>query len=195
MKRPGIDWDLARSRLQESGRALEEAFSESPERVEAAYRLRAARLAKVPVERMSLLPALPALVFRLGQERFAIELKEVAEALPFARCTPVPGSPPQFAGVINLRGELRTVLDLGRLLALTGNQQAAAPFVLMLSRQGQGIGLKVDQIEELREIRPEELAPPAQGSYVRGIASGTLMMLSVDTVLAAVFSKTGALST
>ena len=48
---------------------------------------------------------LPVLIFRLAQELYAIELEEVAETLPFERCTPVPGSPPQFLGVINLRGE------------------------------------------------------------------------------------------
>jgi len=59
----------------------------------------------------------------------------------------------------------------------------------MLRRPGREIGLKVDAIEELREIRPEELSAPAQGRYVKGIASGALMLLNVEAVLAAVFSK------
>ena len=194
MKKPaGIDWDLVRSRLRASERALEEALAESPERIKAAYRQRAARLAKV--EQGPVSAGAPALVFRLARERFAIELEEVSEALPFSRCTRAPGSPPQFRGVMNLRGELRAVLDLATLLGLSENGDRDSGFVLMLRRPGREIGLKVDGIEELREVRPEELSVTAQGNYVKGILSGSLMLLNVEAVLAAVFSKEESLTT
>jgi hypothetical protein len=121
MKRAPIDWALVRTRVRASEAALEEAAADNPVRLEAAYRERAVRLAKVEARPKAAAAGLPALVFRLNKERYAIELKEVAEVLPLAGCTPVPGSPPEFLGVINLRGELRAVLDLGRLLALSGN--------------------------------------------------------------------------
>jgi chemotaxis signal transduction protein len=200
MRRTNIDWDSVRSRLQASERALEGAMAESPERIEIAYRERALRLAKRQVEHGHVSGGLPVLVFRLAQERYAIELKDVAEVIPFTRCTPVPGAPPHFAGVISLRGELRAVLDLGRLLAVAESADRDSRFVLMLrrhgqeSRQGQEIGLKVDRIEELGAIQREELSTTAPGNYVKGIAPGTLMLLSVDAVLAGVFS-TGVLTT
>jgi purine-binding chemotaxis protein CheW len=189
MKRAGIDWDLVRSRLQSTDRALDEALTESPERMATAYRQRAHRLAGAQAEPGLASAGSPALIFRLARERYAIELADVTEVLPFARCTRPPGSPDQFRGVINLRGELRAVLDLATLLAISENGERNSGFVLMLRRPGREIGLKVDAIEELREIRPEELSAPAQGSYVKGIASGGLMLLNVEAVLAAVFSK------
>ena len=188
MKRAAIDWGLVRSRLQSSERALEEALTESPERIDAAYHLRAARLAK-GVRQEPGAPGFPVMVFRLGLDRYAIETKEVVEALRLERCTPVPGSPPLFAGVITLRGELRAVLDLEHLLAPSNSRNDETGFVLMLRRSGKEIGLKVDHIEELREIRQEDLAPPPQGSYGKGLVGGSLTLLSVDAVLAAVFSK------
>lgn len=196
MKRTRIDWDLVRSRLQSSERALEEAMAESPARVDAVYRQRAARLANGRTGHAPHAPGLPVLIFRLGLDRYAIEIKEVAEALRLEGCTPVPGSLPLFAGVINLRGELRAVVDLARLLALPGgadpgNKGDDSGFVLLLRRHGQEIGLKVDRIEDLREIGPEDLSLPSQGKYVTGLAPGTLMLLSVDAVLAEVFSKGG----
>lgn len=196
MKRTRIDWDLVRSRLQSSEQALEEAMTESPARIDAAYRLRAARLAKRRVEQAPHAATLTVLVFRLGLDRYAIEIKEVAEALRLERCAPVPGSLPLFAGVINLRGDLRAVVDLARLLAPPGgadpgNKGDDSGFVLLLRRHGQEIGLKVDRIEDLREIGPEDLSLPSQGKYVTGLAPGTLMLLSVDAVLAEVFSKGG----
>jgi purine-binding chemotaxis protein CheW len=198
MRSRRIDWDLVRGRLRSSERALEEALTESPERIDAAYRARAARLAKGRAEQRPGAAVLTVMVFRLGLERYAVELKEVAEAIREERCTPVPGSPPLFAGVINLHGELQAVVDLARLLALPedggpgnkdSNKENGPGFVLLLRRHGQGIGLKVDLIEGLREIAPEELSLPAQGKYVTGLAPGKLMLLSADAVLAEVFSK------
>jgi len=115
----------------------------------------------------------------------------VVEALRLERCSPVPGSPPVFAGVISLRGQLVSILDLARLLALPegelpDGEETESGFVLLLRRHGQEIGLKVDRIEEIREIRPEELSLLAEGKYVKGLASGTLMLLSVEAILAAV---------
>lgn len=194
MKRTRIDWDLVHSRLRRSEHALEEALTESPERIDAAYRARAARLAKGLNGRTPGAAGLAVLVFQLGRQRYAIEIREVAEAVLLERCTPVPGSPALFAGVVNLRGELLAVVDLARLLAVPGsanpgNSGDDSAFVLLLRRRGQGIGLKVDRIEGLREIGPEELSLPSQGKYVTGLAPGPLMLLSVDAVLAEVFSK------
>lgn len=187
--RSPIDWDVVRNRLRSSERALEEAMSESPERIDAVYRQRATRLAKVRSDHVSAGERIKVLVFRLGPERYAIEAGEVAEAFPLERCAPVPGSLPVFAGVINLRGELRAVVDLGRLLALSGSSNGEPGFVLVLRQRGQAIGFKVDRIEELREIAREELSPVAEGKYVTGVAPGMLMLLSVDAVLEDIFLK------
>jgi purine-binding chemotaxis protein CheW len=132
---------------------------------------------------------LPVLVLRLAQERYAIELTEVAEVVRFARCTPVPGAPPRFLGVINLHGELRSVLDLGSLLVPTQVERSNSGFILALRRRDQEIGLKVDDIEELREIRPEGPDLPVQGDYLKRIASEGLLLLDIDKVLAGIFSE------
>ena len=189
-----IDWDLARNRLRASERALEEATAESPERIEKAYRQRAIRLAATQADPGLFAVSLPVLVFRLAEERYAIELSELAEAAELSRYTPVPGSPPAFPGVVNLRGEIRAVLDLGRLLGLSQSvepsdrAEKAAGFILVLRRGGQ-ICLRVDAIEELGEIRPEHLTPALHGKYAKGLTRSTVPVLSVDAVLAETISK------
>jgi chemotaxis signal transduction protein len=189
MKRASINWEHVKSRLRASEQALQEALAESPARIDAVYRQRAARLAEKQATQGPVTAGLPVLIFRLAQERYAIELQEVAETIPFTGCSPAPGSPPQFRGVIGLRGELRPVLDLGRLLALAENGNRNSGFVLLLRGRGREIGLKVDHVEELREIRPEELSGPGQVNYVKGITPDALMLLNVEAVLTQVFSK------
>jgi purine-binding chemotaxis protein CheW len=188
MKRARVDWDLVRSRLRASELAIEEALTESPALIDAAYRRRAIRLAEGEASLRPVSGVMPVMIFRLGQERYAIELRELAETLPFERCTPVPGSPPQFLGVIGVRGQLRPVLELGCLFGLPERPNREPGFVLMLRRPGREIGLRVDSIEEMGAIRPEEVSVSGQGRYITGIAPGMLIMLNINAVLAKGFS-------
>ena len=189
MKRAGIDWEQAKSRLRASEVSLKQALEESPERIEAAYRRRALRLADEKTAQADAAAGLPVLIFRLAGERYAIELKELADVVPFAGCFPVPGAPPRFLGLIDLRGELRPVLDLLRLLALSKNGEPDCGFVLLLRGRGRRIGLKVDHLEGLREIRPEELSAPGRLDCVKGVMPDALMLIDLEAVLAQVFPK------
>ena len=187
MKRGSIAWEEVRTRLRADEESLRRTLSETPERIQAVFRQRALQLAKEHASKKTPVKGIPALIFRLGQERCAIALQHLAEVLPFQRCVPVPGAPPQFLGVINLRGELRPVIDLARvLLPVSSGVPSADPgLVLVLRRPA---ALKVDQVEDLREIGSEELTHAVPGHYIQALASGTLGLLDVETMLSAVFS-------
>jgi purine-binding chemotaxis protein CheW len=176
-----IRWDEIRERLQRSEDSLREALSETPERVRTVYRQRAVQLATQPTANKPASKGIPALICRLAQERYAIALTDIAEVLAFQGCTQVPGASPQFLGVINLRGELRPVIDLARVLS--GNPSLDSGVVLILRRSA---ALKVDAVEDLREVRSEEVPGPVQGHYIKALASGTLGLLDVETMLSAV---------
>ena len=178
MSQTTIRWEEVRRRIQISQDSLGEALSESPERINSVFRQRAAQLAKAHAAHKPTAKGIPSLVFRLGQERYAIALKELAEVLAYQGCTPVPGMSQPFLGVINVRGELRPVIDLARVLS--GDPSIDSGAVLILRRQA---ALKVDAIEDLREIRSDELERPVQGQYVNAFSSGTLGLLDVETVL------------
>jgi chemotaxis signal transduction protein len=188
MKRAAIDWGAVRERLRASERELEQVLTPSPQRIEEAYKQRAAQLASLELKCEPAAPGVPVVVFLLGQESYAIEMRELAEVVPFTRCVPVPDGSRQFLGVIHLRGELRAVLDLQNLVGAGGGLQSETGFVLLLRRPGKEIGLKVDQIEELRQIRPEDLLSGPRGEFGKRLASGALVLLSVDAVIEAVFS-------
>lgn len=188
LKKGPIHWDQVRSRLLASEGALEKPLSASPQRMEAIYRQRAARLAEVPPERISVSAALPVLVFRLADEQYAIELKELAEVLPYELCARVPGAPIQFLGVVNVRGEIRAVVDLERLLTPSAKKTSGSGFVLLLGRPHLPVGLKVGRIEGLDEIRREGLSFPAPGNYLKGM-SGTLMLLDMEKLTTGILEK------
>jgi purine-binding chemotaxis protein CheW len=189
MKRANINWELARSRLRASEHALDVALTETPLRIETAYSERAIRLAKAHADPELQAAGRPVMVFRLATERYAIELKELAEIIPLARYTPVPGAQSHFLGMINLRGELLALLDLGRLLGLYDDADQDSGFVLVIRRSGREIGLRVDDIEGTREVGEQELTRPPPARYAKGLISSALTLLNVDTVLLEAFSK------
>jgi purine-binding chemotaxis protein CheW len=179
-----IQWEEVHRRLQTNEKSLRESLTESPERIKTVFHQRAVQLAKEHAANKPASRGIPALIFRLAEERYAIALKELAEVLPFQGCTQVPGASAQFLGVINLRGELRPVIDLARVLS--GNSSTNSGEVLVLRHQA---ALKVDAVEDLREISSEELTPPIQGHHIQALASGTLGLLDVETMLSTVLSS------
>jgi purine-binding chemotaxis protein CheW len=90
--------------------------------------------------------------------------------------------------VTNRRGQLLAVVDLAYYLTRSASKNSDAGFVLMLRRPGREIGLKVDSIEDLIELHMENLSLSPQWKLVRGIASGTLLLLDMEKLLAEVFS-------
>jgi chemotaxis signal transduction protein len=183
-----IDWVQARVRLSESEKRCDEALAESEERIQSAYRERALRLARPSLGLPDPSSAKPVLVFSLGLERHAVELKELAEVVPFTGCRPVPGSPPEICGVMSFHGQIVIVVDLGRVLAPSGPGTTASGMVLICRRSRQDIGFKVDSVEELRDLRREDPAsdprPLEQGLDGR---PGRFLLIDLDKVLAEVF--------
>jgi purine-binding chemotaxis protein CheW len=102
----------------------------------------------------------PSLLVSIGGRRFALPLgavREVVDSRPFAR---VPGATDAVCGVINLRGTVVTVFDLGVLL---GNPPAALdPLhrLVLVEHRGRPVGLAVSDVLRIRGDADAEAATP-----------------------------------
>ena len=56
--------------------------------------------------------------FQIGTQEFCVDITSVREIRGFTPATPVPHAPPHMRGVINLRGAVMPVIDLGRRLGM-----------------------------------------------------------------------------
>jgi purine-binding chemotaxis protein CheW len=63
--------------------------------------------------------------FLLGQEHFAIDLFDVKEVVEYTRITKLPNSPSYIKGIIDLRGEITTIIDLKQQLAITSTHASS----------------------------------------------------------------------
>jgi len=87
---------------------------------------------------------------RLASEIYAIPVDHVAEVATLGELTPVPGSPPEFIGVRNLRGTSLPVVDLAVLLKVP---RTAPPRGLVVTESaGRRVGFAVDSVDEVGEL-------------------------------------------
>lgn len=157
--------------------------------IDEVYRRRARQLARQPVESNGAM--LPVLVFGLGRERYGLELSELAEVFAYRGCTAVPGAPPAVLGVINLRGDIRAVVDLRQLLDLPSGEHSALGYVVMMRHHGRAIGFRVDTVDGVRRIDPVEVkADAARASmpgsrFLKALVADGLILIDTAAALAA----------
>jgi chemotaxis signal transduction protein len=174
MKRPRqhIDWEQVKARLAASQLALAGGAADR-QRLDTVYRQRAARFAQRRSGQQPASAAAPWLVFLLGTERYAFPLADVVEVLPWLRCTPVPQGPPALLGIVNIRGEVRSLVDLARLLGPPGRTAYGGGKVLLLRKRGREFALRVDDVEQVRSLEPvpglELDAPYLEGRSLDGV--------------------------
>ena len=112
------------------------------------------------------------LTFTLSKEMFAIGILNIKEILEYGQLTSVPMMPEFIRGVINLRGAVVPVVDLG---ARFGGKQSDVTkrtciviIEVMTDDTRQDIGVVVDAVSEVLEIPDEEIEPaPAFGARIR----------------------------
>ncbi|WP_141733328.1 chemotaxis protein CheW [Oligoflexus tunisiensis] len=88
------------------------------------------------------------LCFSLGREEFAIPLLVVKEVIAVPEITPVPFSPPYFLGIMNLRGQVISVLDLRLKLAIKPSQSSETA-IIICDLGSMSLGVVVDSINRV----------------------------------------------
>ena len=121
-------------------------------------------------------PASPAatirvLLFALGGQTYGCDIAMVREIIPQRRATRLPGAPPFVLGLINLRGTIVTVLDLGQRLERGAAKEEGS--IVLVEVGPKVVGIAVDDVMDVRALSEEEIesatADDARGGVVRGM--------------------------
>jgi purine-binding chemotaxis protein CheW len=130
--------------------------------------------------------------FRVDGELFGVDALLVQEVSRHLELTPVPLAPQAVAGVMNLRGEVVTALDLRRLLGRPDRAAGAKPMNVVLRNEGGSVSLLVDHIESVEDVEDETFEPipdtvtGAAREFLSGaykLPDGLLLTLDVPRVL------------
>jgi purine-binding chemotaxis protein CheW len=184
-----LDWKRARARLERALAATEESWRLTPARARAILEERARKEAQSPAAPAAAGAVLEAVVFSLGNEKYALETRFVREVVRLGDYTPLPGSPSFLLGVLNLRGEILAVMDLRSFFGIAEQAQTDFSRVLVLGTERAEFGLLADAAQEVCRLRQDEvLEPPgsvvgAGREYVRGVTREALVFLDGAVLL------------
>jgi purine-binding chemotaxis protein CheW len=131
------------------------------------------------------------LTFLLAGEQYAVEILGVREIIRWERVTPVPSAPPAIRGVLNLRGGVVPVVDLGMRLGM--GETAVTPRTCIIIAEcpaesgSTAMGMMVDAVSQVMDLLPGEIEPPptfgtgVRTDYLRGLArTGARFALVLD---------------
>ena len=122
------------------------------------------------------------LTFDLGSERYGIDVMAVTSVRAISKLTPVPGAPPFYRGVVNVRGQIITVLDLRILLSLGINITQIPPELVVVKHNKLELAILADHISGVERI-PVDVVEPVEMQYARGVTLGRLVVLDIEQLL------------
>jgi purine-binding chemotaxis protein CheW len=100
--------------------------------------------------------------FYLDNLLFGVELKGVQEVIRSLDMTQVPLAPSVVSGLINLRGQIVTAVDLRRRLELQPRPAGARPMNVVVRSEDGSVSLLVDEIGDVVEVGEDTFEPPPQ---------------------------------
>jgi len=132
-------------------------------------------------------PVLQWVTFHLDNETYGINVMQVQEVLRVTEIAPVPGAPDYVLGIINLRGNVVTVIDTRRRFGLPPREMDDMTRIVIIESEQQVVGIVVDSVAEVVELRMSEIeSAPNVGRdessrYIQGVASRDgLLLILVD---------------
>lgn len=130
--------------------------------------------------------------FYVGDALCGMDILKVQEINKLMQMTKVPQAPEYVLGILNLRGQIVTILDLGKKLGLGVTDISQDPRNIIVNSAGGHVGLLVRKISDVvtADMDKKELAPAnmrgIQGEYFTGVyktADNLIGILNVDKVL------------
>lgn len=121
-------------------------------------------------------PAVKLVVFDLGGEWFAFPGEAIREILPPVNIFYVPGCPSSLEGVINVRGDIESVIRLAELLGKPVTETAATSSILRGVGGGMHSGIRVDRVVDVLDVAQSAIQPPPTTlpEHMRSIVSGLM---------------------
>jgi purine-binding chemotaxis protein CheW len=137
--------------------------------------------------------------FHLDDHYFGVDVLDVQEVIRFQPMTRVPLAPPVVEGLINLRGQIVTALDLRRRLQLPERADGVRPMNVVVRTDDGAVSFLVDEIGDVLEVSDAdfEAAPETLDGVPRDLVEGVYklddrLLLVLSTAKAAAFATQSA---
>jgi purine-binding chemotaxis protein CheW len=168
---------------------MEKAFEVTPEKKRAILRSRAKRLSQEIERKGTDEEYFEILEFLLAYETYAIETMFIREVYPMTELTPLPCTPAFVFGLINIRGQILTVMDMKKFFDLPEKGITNLNKVIVVRKDAMELGILADEIIGIRNFPVNELQPPLStmtgihAEYLKGVTGERLIVLDMERFL------------
>ena len=132
-------------------------------------------------------PVLQWVTYHLDNEVYGVNVMQVQEVLRITEIAPVPGAQDYVLGIINLRGNVVTVIDTRKRFGLNSKQPDDLSRIIVVEVDENVIGMLVDSVAEVVYLHQSEIEPtPTVGSddnsyFIQGVSNrGETLLILVD---------------
>lgn len=150
---------------------------------------RAAALAREPEDAGTETERLEIVEFLLSPERYGIESRYISEVYPLKDLTPLPCTPPFVLGIMNIRGQILSVLDIRKFFDLPEKGLSDLNKVIILQGSGMEFGILADAIVGTRRVPVAALQQSLptltdiRAEYLKGVTEERLVVLDGEKIL------------
>jgi purine-binding chemotaxis protein CheW len=189
-RRVVIDWAEVRARLDAARTAGDQAWTPGADETGRILRERALALAAEPARTQTPDQSIEVVEFLLAHERYAVESSHVREVYPLENLTPLPCTPAFVLGIVNLRGEIVSVIDLRKFFDLPQTGLPDLNKVIVLESTNMMFGILADVILGVHRIALAEILPSLptltgiREKYLKGITAERTVVLDAGRLLA-----------
>jgi len=130
--------------------------------------------------------------FYIGDALCGMDILKIQEINKNMEITRVPNSPEYVLGVLNMRGRIVTIIDVGKKLGIKSTALSEKNRNIIVYSQNEYIGLRVDQVAEVAPAKWSEVLPPPsnvsgiQGRFFEGVykaKQGLIAILDIEEVI------------
>ena len=150
---------------------------------------RAQKLAQTISPDNNYLTTITVVEFRIAHEIYALELKRIRIIHPLKSLTFIPGTPDFIRGVINLRGEIISVVDLKVFFDLPDQEFTNLAQVIILASDEMEFGILADEVLGIAEIPKNDIQPSlptltgVRADYLKGVTGNGIVVLDDEKLL------------
>lgn len=184
-----VDWSAVHRRIESARAAVERVRAPDTEETKRILQARARTLAR-ETETAEVADALEVIEFLLAHETYAVESRYVREVHPLENLTPLPCTPAFVLGIVNLRGEILSVIDIKKFFDLPEHGLTDLNKVIVLQSDGMLFGILADSILGARRIPVDEIQPSLptltgiREKYLKGVSPERTVVLDAAKLLA-----------
>jgi purine-binding chemotaxis protein CheW len=184
-----IDWRHVHDRIEAFQLVLERGSVQTREEKAKILKARAGILSQAIEEEKTDAEFIEVVAFTLAYEEYALESSHVREVYPMRELTPVPGAPPFVLGIINVRGQILSVVDIKKFFDLPEKGLTDLNKVIIIHNDKMEFGVLADVVIGTRSIMMEDIQPSIPGftgiraQYLKGVTGERMVLLDAANLL------------